>query len=187
MIWFILIIVSLIFFLHKKSKQNNQFETKSNQLEKIQNITEYRDYEFYNHFKTYHGSYDYISPSEASKRVKRMQNSGRQWDNEKYHDLQNRAFSKRDAERIRDVEILNGEDLRIYFDRIFNDPNDYITAIIMERIHEKLSKHDEPLLLQAIGQIPPKHIKSWIFSKKQEGFFFTEKVYEVAWVVYKYK
>ena len=116
-----------------------------------------------------------------------MRNSPREWDNDKYHNLQNRAFSKRNKERLEIIKNLEGEGIRQFFNHLFNDSDDYITSVVMNAIAEKLSQYDEPFLLDELEQIPKHLIKSWVSSKKREGYFFTEAVYEKAWYLYETK
>lgn len=158
------------------SMNNKTFQVESQPYNRVT-----RNYEFYNNFKAYFGEYDYISPKEAIRRVERMRESSRKWDNDKYHDLQNRAFSPSNEERLAKIASLEGEELRAYTNSIFDDNSDYLTAIVMQAVFEKLSIHDEPLLLEELETLQPSKIGLWVQEKKRNGYFFTEKVYEAAW------
>lgn len=166
----------------KKQKETSTLTSVENKpIIKTENFSISRDYDYNNHFKNYYGSYDYITPAAAKKRADNMAYSSR-FDNDKYHDLKNRGFSPKNNERLKDIENLEGEDLRSYFIEIFENQDDYVTSVVMKAIYEKLSKHDELLLLNVLENIPKNRITSWIITKKSESFFFSEKVYETAWI-----
>ena len=102
-----------------------------------------------------------------------------QMERSEYVGLMNIVHAERCKKLMLKIVKLNDEQLRQWLSEQLSKSK-FLTTEIWEYITERLMPVDEAFLLQELTIVPSDETDVWVRSRKNEGYFFSDKVYHAA-------
>lgn len=134
---------------------------------------------FYNHFREGMTDFSDLTPAEAKKEMEEKKEDGEYLSSEDWKGYMDVIASKNDDKFFEKISTMTAEETHEWFMSNLNR-DVKMSSAIWEKVHEEVAPIHEDILIEMLKPIKPFRVRSWVANCKHKGFFFTDKMYNLA-------